>query len=105
MDEYAWPTGPDVPAAGEVRRSWAATVAALPVGTRITGEVIGRQPFGVFIRIDGVPNAMALAEITAMPQWMDLPGLGSLVSGEVFWHAAHNHQVKVRLDEWRAADE
>jgi hypothetical protein len=105
MDEYAWPTGPDVPASDEVRRSWAATVAALPVGTRITGEVIGRQPFGVFIRIDGVPDAVALAEITAMPQWMNLPGLGALVSGEVLWHATHNHQVRVRLDEWRAAGE
>jgi ribosomal protein S1 len=67
MDEYAWPTGPEVLAADEVRRSWAATIAALPVGSRITGEVIGRQPFGVFIRIDGVPEAMGLAEITAMP--------------------------------------
>ncbi|MFJ2563176.1 hypothetical protein ACIO02_09285 [Streptomyces sp. NPDC087568] len=50
MDEYAWPISPEVPAADEVRQSWAETVAALPVGTRIIGEVIGRQPFGVFIR-------------------------------------------------------
>ncbi|MFF9816672.1 hypothetical protein [Streptomyces sp. NPDC014006] len=105
MDEYAWPTGPEVPAADLVRESWEATVAALPVEARITGEVIGRQRFGVFIRMDGVPNAVALAEITAMPRGMDLPALGAFVSGEVIWHAAHNHQVKVRLDEWRAADE
>ncbi|GHF22296.1 hypothetical protein GCM10014715_89880 [Streptomyces spiralis] len=105
MDEYAWPSGPEVPAADLVRESWAATVAALPVGTRITGEVIGRQRFGVFIRIDGVPYAIALAEITAMPREMDLPALGAFVSGEVLWHAAHNHQVKVRLDEWLTADE
>ncbi|MFF4804003.1 hypothetical protein ACFY1U_37445 [Streptomyces sp. NPDC001351] len=100
MDEYAWPTGPDLPAADVVLGSWAATVAALPVGTRITGEVIGRQPFGVFIRIDGVPAAVALAEITAMPLGMELPAIGASVEGEVFWHA-HNHQVRVRLDEWR----
>ncbi|POX60581.1 RNA-binding protein [Streptomyces sp. Ru62] len=106
MDEYALPTGPEVPAADAVRSNWAATVAALPVGTGITGEVIGRQRFGVFIRIDGMPNAIALAEITAMPHGMDLPAaLGVSVSGEVLWHAAHNHQVKVRLDEWRTADE
>ncbi|GAA3158160.1 RNA-binding protein [Streptomyces echinatus] len=104
MDEYAWPSGPEVPAADVVPAGWAATVAALPVGTPVTGEVIGRQPFGVFIRIDGVPNAIALAEITSMPQGMDLPALGAFVEGEVFWHA-HNHQVRVRLDEWRAADE
>ncbi|MEU1401226.1 hypothetical protein ABZ471_02470 [Streptomyces sp. NPDC005728] len=104
MDEYAWPTGRRAPAADAVLESWAATVAALPVGTRITGEVIGRQPFGVFIGMDGVPDAIALAEITAMPQGMDLPALGASVSGEVFWHA-HNHQVRVRLDEWLTADE
>ncbi|WP_031159998.1 hypothetical protein, partial [Streptomyces durhamensis] len=105
MDEYAWPTHSGVPAADLVRESWEATVAALPVEARITGKVIGRQRFGVFIRIDGVPNAIALAEITAMPLGMDLPALGAFVSGKVIWHAAHNHQVKVRLDEWLAADE
>lgn len=91
-------------AADVVLGSWAATVAALPVGTHITGEVIGRQPFGVFIRIDGVPNAVAPAEITAMPLGMELPALEVSIEGEVFWHA-HNHQVRVRLDEWRTSAE
>ncbi|ANP55140.1 hypothetical protein J2Z21_003370 [Streptomyces griseochromogenes] len=104
MDEYAWPTSAEVRDADVVRRSWAATVAALPVGARITGEIIGRQPFGVFIRIEGFPDAVGLAEITAMPLGTDLPALGARVSGEVFWHA-HNHQVRIRLDEWREADE
>ncbi|MFE1882100.1 hypothetical protein [Streptomyces diastatochromogenes] len=94
MDEYAWPTGPEVPSGEVVRRSWAATVAALPVETQITGEVIGRQPFGIFIRIDGVPDAVALAEIAAMPQRMDLPVLGASVTAEAYWHA-HSHQVRV----------
>ncbi|MFI0808396.1 hypothetical protein [Streptomyces echinatus] len=93
-----------MPAADVVPAGWAATVAALPVGTPVAGEVIGRQPFGVLLRMDGVPNAIAPAEITSMPQGMDLPALGALVRGEVFWHA-DNHQVRVRLDEWRAADE
>ncbi|MEU9371242.1 hypothetical protein AB0D71_42765 [Streptomyces avermitilis] len=105
MNEYAWPTDPEVPAAALVRESCEATVVALPVAARITGEVIGRQPFGVFIRIDDVPNAIAWAEITAMPRGMDFPTLGALVNGEVLCHAAHNHQVKVRLDEWRTNDQ
>jgi ribosomal protein S1 len=54
MDENRWPAGPGVPTADAIRQNWAATVAALPVGTRVAGEVIGRQRFGVFIRIDGV---------------------------------------------------
>ncbi|MFJ3717792.1 hypothetical protein [Streptomyces sp. NPDC090057] len=105
MDERAWPWGRDVPAADLVRESWAATVAALPVEARITGEVIGRRPFGAFIRVGGVPYAVALAEITAMPLGMDLPALGAFVGGEIVWHVAHNQQVKVRLDEWWAVDE
>lgn len=105
MDEYAWPAGPRVPAANAVLRSWAATVAALPVGARVAGEVIGRQRFGVFILLGGVPNAVALAEVLAMPHGMDLPALGVRVEGEVLWHAEHNHQVKLRLDEWKTSAE
>lgn len=101
MDEYAWPTSAEVPA--ELRdRRWAATVAALPLGASIVGTVIGRQPFGVFIRVDGVPDAMALAEITVMPQGMGLPEFGARVLGEVIDHAEHNHQVRVLLLEWAA---
>jgi hypothetical protein len=51
-----------------------------------------------------VPEAVALAEITGMPQGRELPALGTFVEGEVFWHA-HNHQVRVRLDEWRTSAE
>ncbi|WP_208647965.1 hypothetical protein [Streptomyces tirandamycinicus] len=105
MDEYVWPTGPEVPTADAVLRSWATTVAALPVGARIAGEVIGRQPFGVFVRLDRSPNAVALAEITAMPHGMELPTVGARVEGEVIWHVEHNHQVKIRLDEWTTSVE
>ncbi|KOX03453.1 hypothetical protein [Streptomyces sp. NRRL B-3648] len=105
MDEYVTPTGPDVPARDMVRRSWAATVAALPVGTRVTGKVLRRQPFGIFIRIEGVPDAVGLAEITAMPLGMELPAPRASVAGVVYWLDARNHQVRVRLDEWQADDE
>ncbi|MEU1621777.1 hypothetical protein ABZ479_31325 [Streptomyces sp. NPDC005722] len=105
MDDYALPTGHDVPTPDAVRRSWATTVAALPVGSRVAGEISGRQRFGVFILLDGFPEAVALAEITAMPHEMELPALGTRVAGEVLWHAEHNHQVKVRLDEWKGSAE
>ncbi|MFJ7343880.1 hypothetical protein ACIQU3_26770 [Streptomyces sp. NPDC101110] len=104
MDEYGWAENPGMPAAEAVRAGWAATVAAVPVGSRLTGTVTGRRPFGVFIRIDGVPDAIALAEITRMPLGMELPVLGALAAGEVYWHDDRNHQVRVRLDEWQGAD-
>ncbi|MEU1599792.1 hypothetical protein ABZ468_45135 [Streptomyces sp. NPDC005708] len=97
MTEYAWPKDPSPE---QVRREWSATVAALPVGTRITGQVIGRQPFGVFIRIDDALNALGLADIGSMSSGASLPALGAQVSGEVVWHTDHNHQVRIRLSEW-----
>lgn len=100
MPEFSWPDGPEVPAAEEARRSWEATVSALPVGARVSGRVIGRQRFGVFVRFDGVPNAVGLAEITSMPRAMELPAVGALVTGDVVDHAEHNCQVKIKLDEW-----
>ncbi|MFD7284071.1 hypothetical protein ACFV80_45650 [Streptomyces sp. NPDC059862] len=97
MTEYAWP---DDPSPEQIRREWSATVSALPVGTRINGQVIVRRPFGVFIRIDDVPNAIGLADIGSMPPGASLPALGARVSGEVVWHTDHNCEVRIRLSEW-----
>ncbi|MFD6550493.1 hypothetical protein [Streptomyces sp. NPDC058398] len=98
MDEYNGPgRRPDVPGQSP-EEVWTATLALLPLGASVTGEVIGRQPFGVFIRVDGVPNALALAEIMTMPEGMRLPILGARIRGEVIEHAEHNHQVRLRLD-------
>ncbi|MET8783534.1 MULTISPECIES: hypothetical protein [unclassified Streptomyces] len=100
MTQFSWPDRSLVPASDAIDRSWPATVSALPLGSHVSGRVIGRQPFGVFFLIDAVPNAVALAEITAMPHHMELPAMGAAVAGEVIWHADHNRQVKIRLDEW-----
>jgi hypothetical protein len=72
------------------------------LGATVRGEVIARPPFGVFVRIDGVPNALGLAEVTALPYGMDLPALGAAITGQVLWHADHDHQVKLILDDWRS---
>ncbi|BFV57652.1 hypothetical protein KCMC57_up27560 [Kitasatospora sp. CMC57] len=99
MSEYSWPDdGAD--AAARAQAEWTATCRALPVGTQIAGEVIGRQRFGVFLSINGYPDAIGLAEITAMPRNADLPRVGEQVSGEVISHADHNCQVKVKLADW-----
>ncbi|MET7567524.1 hypothetical protein ABZT04_03325 [Streptomyces sp. NPDC005492] len=100
MPEFSWPDRSQVPVSEDIVRSWPATVSALPLGSHVSGRVVGRQPFGVFLLLNGVPNAVGLAEITAMPHHMELPELGTIVAGEVIWHADHNHQVKIRLDEW-----
>ncbi|XUL89192.1 hypothetical protein ACQ86D_23230 [Streptomyces galilaeus] len=100
MPEFSWPDRSQVPASDAIDRSWPATVSALPLGTHVNGRVTGRQPFGVFLLLDGVPNAVGLAEITAMPHHVELPALGATVVGEVIWHADHHRQVKIRLDDW-----
>lgn len=71
MNEYSWRDGSIEIGVG-AWTAWSATCEALPVGTRVTGEVIGRQRFGVFLRIDGAPDAVGLAEITAMPRGVEL---------------------------------
>lgn len=76
---------------------WAETVVALPVGADVTGQVIGRQPFGVFVEVAGLPDVLGLAEITAMPRGASLPEIGTTVHGQVLDHTAHNHQVRLRL--------
>ncbi|MEV7013568.1 hypothetical protein [Streptosporangium sp. NPDC051022] len=96
MSEYSWPDD-GIETGRRAQASWSDTCRALPIGTQVTGTVIGRQPFGVFLRIDGTPDAIGLAEITAMPPDFDLPCLGALVTGEVIWHTEHNHQVRIRL--------
>lgn len=96
VSEYSWPADGERLVA-RARDAWVATVAALPVGTRVTGEVIFRQPFGVFFR-DGVPDAVGLAEIVTMPRDVVLPPGGrARIAGEVIWHNEGNYQVKVRF--------
>jgi hypothetical protein len=43
MDENAWPTSLAVPAANEVRRSWAVTIAAPPVGNVVVIPLVLRK--------------------------------------------------------------
>lgn len=83
--------------AERARRSWKATVDALPVGARISGVVVNRQRFGVFINIDGHPDAMGLVEAIHFPGVVELPPPGTPIVGEVLWLNERNHQVKIRF--------
>jgi len=65
----------------------------------VTGRVIGRQPFGVFVDISGTPEASGMAEITSMPRDAVLPPADTIVGCSVLGHAEHNHQVKLRLND------
>lgn len=96
MDEYAGSAITVMPAELRPLR-WAATTYALPLRASVRGVVIGRQPFGAFVRVDSVPDAMALIEITTLLQGMELPALGARIVGEVIGHAEHNHQVRLRI--------
>ncbi|MGW0252375.1 hypothetical protein ACWDYH_37680 [Nocardia goodfellowii] len=93
MDEYFWPE--DGGLGERARRAWPSTVESLPVGSSVTGKVIGRQPFGVFIDLDQAPNAVGLLRITALSQGAPLPARGQDVDGQVLWHEPSNCQVIV----------
>ncbi|MDX3495983.1 S1 RNA-binding domain-containing protein [Streptomyces turgidiscabies] len=100
MSEYSWPSENGWCPAVDAAVSWTETVRSLPVGTPVSGEVVGRQPFGVFVSVEGRPEALGLARVTSMPRCMELPAVGVSVTGEVVWHAEHNRQVGVVLREW-----
>ncbi|MEV4191206.1 S1 RNA-binding domain-containing protein [Streptomyces toxytricini] len=100
MTEYRGPSENGDYRAFGAAEVWPETVRALPVGSPITGEVVGRQPFGVFLSIDGRPEDVGLAEIVRMPPCMELPGVGQRVSGTVVWHDERNCQVRISLREW-----
>ncbi|MGW3497618.1 DUF7660 family protein [Streptomyces sp. NPDC001020] len=100
MTKYTWPKGVGDPTPEDIQLAWPATKTALPIGTSVTGKVIGRQPFGVFVQIDGVTDALGLAEIFAAPPGTVPPPLGFLISGHVVAHADHNCQVRLRLNDW-----
>lgn len=93
MDEYFWPE--DQKLGMRTRHAWPATVESLPVGSHVTGKVIGRQPFGVFISIDQTTDAVGLVRVTALPRGAQLPVRGESVDGQVLWHEPSNCQVIV----------
>ena len=98
VSEFSLP-GSDAGYAARVRAAWSETCRALPVGAAITGVVIARQRFGVFVLIDAHPDAVGLVEITTLPTDQVLPAMGERVTGVVIDHADRNFQVKARLTE------
>ncbi|MFJ9744093.1 hypothetical protein [Streptomyces sp. NPDC101166] len=93
MSEYFWPE--DYALGSRARRAWSNTVDSLPVASLVTGTVIGRQPFGVFIDIDQVSDAVGLLRVTALPRDAELPAKGEFVEGQVLWHDPSHFQVIV----------
>jgi ribosomal protein S1 len=61
VSDYSWPADGER-LAKRARQTWAEAIEALPIGSAVSGEVVGRQPFGVFIGIDQAPGAIGLAE-------------------------------------------
>jgi len=45
------------------QEDWNALIAAFPNGTTVAGTVTVRAPFGVFVKLDDLPDVVALLEI------------------------------------------
>lgn len=88
--------------AERARRSWPEIKSALPLGERVRVRVIAAMPFGVFVEIDGQPDALGLVEITTLPRGSELPAIGAYLDLVVVDHAAHNWQVRLRPAEVEA---
>jgi DNA-directed RNA polymerase subunit E'/Rpb7 len=53
---------------------WNALIATFPRGTLVTGQVTSCQLFGVFVRLDQLPEVTALLEIVHFSLLADQPG-------------------------------
>jgi ribosomal protein S1 len=83
-------------------RSWASSVQAFPCGAAVSGRVYRRERFGVFLDLDGDPEAHGFADIAgARCRRHGLPEVGTRISGRVRQHRDHNTQIVVALD-WSA---
>ena len=82
--------------AERARRSWSATRAALPVGEQVRVRVLAAMPFGIFVEIEGQPDALGLLETTALSRGGELPALGVCFEAVVADHTVHNWQVRLR---------
>ena len=78
------------------RRSWAETKSALPVGEGGRVRVFTAMPFGVFVEIDGQPDALGLVEVTMLPPASELPAIGVYLDLGLVNHADHNWQIRLR---------
>jgi hypothetical protein len=56
---------------------------------------MAQEPFGVFLDIDGHPDALGFMEITAPGLAGLLPTLGAPVEAVVVDHRANHHQVRL----------
>ncbi|WP_405100840.1 hypothetical protein [Micromonospora sp. NBC_01412] len=61
--------------------------------------MLATKPFGVFVEIDGQPDALGLVEMTAFRRGGELPAVGVYLDAVVVDHAAHNWQVRLRQPE------
>ena len=82
--------------AERAKRSWSASRSTLPAGKRVQACVLVRMPFGVFVEIDGHPDALGLMEITTFPRGSKLPTVDGYLDAVVVDHSDHNWQVRLR---------
>lgn len=102
MSPYAWSLLDS--RAERARRSWPEIKSALPVGERVRARVFAAMPFGVFVEIDGQPDALGMVEVATLPPGSELPAIGVYLDLVVVNHAAHNWQVRVRPADVEAAE-
>ncbi|WP_406068548.1 hypothetical protein [Micromonospora sp. NBC_01638] len=58
--------------------------------------MLATMPFGVFVDMEGQPDALALMEITTLPRGSELPAVGFWLDAVVVDHIAYNWQVRLR---------
>jgi hypothetical protein len=79
--------------AGRAWHAWQETVTALPVGTRVSGQVVERMPHGVHVAIDGHADAIGLVHLAAFGDLAEFPEPGSQMIAIVIGHFEETRQL------------
>ena len=88
------------------QQEWDAMVATFPSGTLVCGEVVSCQMFGVFVRLDQLPEVTALLEVIHFKLWMttpqrrfdfptDYPSVGSRLDARILAWSVEPHDVRL----------
>ncbi|MEU6805183.1 hypothetical protein [Streptomyces neyagawaensis] len=84
-------------------RTWSEAKAAYPVGARLRGTVQVKRPFGLFLKVEDVPETVVFLDIgsynpdDAQDSPPSLPEPGDTVEGVVVRHVDRDRQLRIRV--------
>lgn len=93
------------------KKVWDDLKRDLPRGTRVSGTVVVRRPFGFFLKLSEYPDAIALVDaISYLPRGepvdpSEWPEEGAVIDATVVDHVESDREIKLQVSEDASADD